>query len=127
LTSKIEGQEKMFLVSTMPKTPSTELGTSKHGCGFFFCAFPPSFNAKSKRLNTIKIAQLCAWRFGHGFEQFFCFQSPILGTESRRLKTIFFLPWPHFEFLSLVLRVLSMANINFFGLGLLFSAPKVGG
>lgn len=83
--------------------------------GFVFCASPPSFNAKSKRLNTIKIAQLCAWRFGHGFDQCFCFQSPILGT------------WPHFEFLSFVLRVLSMANINFLGLGLLFSAPKVGG
>jgi hypothetical protein len=30
LMSKKRGQEKLFLVLTMPKAPSTELGTSKH-------------------------------------------------------------------------------------------------
>jgi hypothetical protein len=37
------------------------------------------------------------------------------------------LPWPHFEFLSFVLGILSMAKINFFIVGLLLLASKVGG
>jgi hypothetical protein len=59
------------------------------------------------------LLQLCARKCGHDLEQMFCSWFPIFYAKSKRLRAKTF-PWPHFEFLSFVLRVLSMAKIKIF-------------